>query len=73
MPTLAEKGYDITVAAWGGGFAAPKNLPKEVEDVLIPAIEKAIQSEALKKIAEERAFTVAYQTGKISTNLQRSI
>ena len=63
VPTLAEKGYDITVAAWGG-FAAPKNLPKEVEDVLIPAIEKAIQSEALKKIAEERAFTVAYQNGE---------
>lgn len=63
VPTLAEKGYDITVAAWGG-FAAPKNLPKEVEDVLTPAIEKAIQSESLEKIAEERAFTAAYQNGE---------
>ncbi len=59
VPTLAEKGYDIVVAAWGG-FAAPKGLPKEVEDILMPAIEKAINSEALKKVAEERAFTVAY-------------
>ncbi|GAA0719190.1 tripartite tricarboxylate transporter substrate binding protein [Clostridium malenominatum] len=63
VPTMKEKGYDIVVAAWGG-FAAPKNLPKEVQDALIPAIEKAIQSESLKKIANERAFTVAYQNGE---------
>lgn len=63
VPTMKEKGYDATVAAWGG-FAAPKDLPKEVKDALIPAIEKAIQSDSLKKIAEERGFTVAYQNSE---------
>ncbi|WP_315115842.1 tripartite tricarboxylate transporter substrate binding protein [uncultured Clostridium sp.] len=63
VPTMKEKGYDTVVAAWGG-FAAPKDLPQEVKDVLVPAIEKAIQSESLKKIADERAFTVAYQNGE---------
>jgi len=59
VPTLKEKGYDLTVAAWGG-FATPKGIPQEVKDVLYPAFEKAIKSDSLKKIADERGFSVAY-------------
>lgn len=57
--TLKEKGFDVVVAAWGG-FAAPKGLSEDVKDVIYPAVEKAVNSESLKKIAEERGFTVAY-------------
>jgi len=59
VSTLQEKGFDVVVAAWGG-FAAPKGLSQDVKDVLNPAIQKAIESENMKKIAEERGFTVAY-------------
>jgi len=57
VPTLKELGYDCNVAAWGG-FAAPKGLPKEVKDVLIPAMEKAINSDSFKEIAKQRGFSV---------------
>lgn len=60
VQTLKEQGFDVTVAAWGG-FAAPKNLPKEVKDVLLPAMEKAINSEGLKSIAKQRGFSVFYK------------
>lgn len=60
VPTAKELGYDIDIAAWGG-FAAPKDLPKEVKDVLIPAMDKAINSQSVKDIAKQRGFSVFYK------------
>lgn len=60
VPTAKELGYDVNVSAWGG-FAAPKGLPQEVKDVLYPAFEKAITSDAVKDVAKSRGFSVFFK------------
>lgn len=60
VPTLAEAtGLDWTLAAWRG-IAAPKGLPQEVVDTLVPALEKIHGSEEFREFMANRGFGVVW-------------
>ncbi|NOU93509.1 tripartite tricarboxylate transporter substrate binding protein [Paenibacillus sp. LMG 31456] len=60
VPTLKEKGIDVQIAGWGG-FVLPKGTPDDVKAVLADALKEAVNSEAFKKFAAERGFTLSYK------------
>jgi len=53
VPTVAEVGYpDVNFAVWFGVYA-PAGAPKQVVDVLVPAVEKVFQSsEVIQRCAK---------------------
>ena len=53
IPTVKELGYDVSWESTNFLMGPPK-LPKEVVDVLVPAIEKAVKDPAFVKFAIER-------------------
>ncbi len=56
VPTLKEElGTDWTIAAWRG-IAAPKGVPQEVADKLVPALKKAWDSAEFKNLMTQRGF-----------------
>ena len=60
VPTVKEAiGIDWTVGAWRG-IGAPKGLPKEVMDVLVPALQKAVASKEFKEFMQKRNFGMAW-------------
>lgn len=60
-PTLKEAtGSDWTVGAWRV-IAGPKGLPKEVVDVLVPALKKAYESQEYKDFMVGRGFGMVWR------------
>jgi tripartite-type tricarboxylate transporter receptor subunit TctC len=53
IPTVKELGYDVSWESTNFLMGPPK-MPKEVVDVLVPAIEKAVKDPAFVKFAIER-------------------
>lgn len=62
VPTLVESGIDYTLIHWGG-FAAPKDLPEDVERILTESLKKAVESDEFKTFLEERGMEPAFMTG----------
>ena len=60
VPTLKEQGVDHSFNIWHG-VVGPKDLPQEVLDVLLPAVEKAAKSEEFTSTLEGRGFTVVWR------------
>ncbi len=61
VPTLKEAtGIDFTLGAWRG-FAGPKNLPKDVTDVLVPALKKIYDGAEYKDFMAKRGFGIVYE------------
>ncbi len=61
VPTLKEAtGSDWTVAVWRM-IAGPKGLPKEVMDVLVPAVKKAYESKEYADFMAGRGFGMVYR------------
>src|SRR5262245_3179256 len=59
-PTLKEAtGSGWTIITWRG-IVAPKGLPKDVLDVLVPALQKAHSSKAYRDFVTERGFGWAW-------------
>ncbi|WP_080872449.1 tripartite tricarboxylate transporter substrate binding protein [Oceanobacillus timonensis] len=59
VPTLQEEGIDLTLGAWGG-FVAPKDTPQEIVDALDHAINKSMETDTFKRLAETNGLTPAY-------------
>ena len=60
VPTVKEAiGVEWTVGAWRG-IGAPKGLPKEVVDVLVPALEKVVASGDFADFMKKRNFGMAW-------------
>jgi len=56
VPTLKEQlGIDWTIAAWRG-IAAPKGVPKEVSERLVPSLKKAWESKEFTDFMAQRGF-----------------
>jgi tripartite-type tricarboxylate transporter receptor subunit TctC len=53
IPTVKELGYDVSWESTNFLMGPPK-MPKEVVDILVPAIEKAVKDPAFVKFAVER-------------------
>jgi len=61
VPTLKEAtGSDWTVGAWRM-VAGPKGIPDEVSSVLIPALEKAYNSDEYQEFMEGRGFGMIWR------------
>ena len=56
VPTATELGFDIPVAQYRA-IAAPKDLPENVEDALVSAIDAAIATDAYKEFNEQNLLT----------------
>jgi len=60
LPTVkAAIGSNWTVSAWRG-VAAPKGLPKDIQDRLVAAIRKAHESREFRDFARQRGFGVVW-------------
>ncbi|HET7347987.1 MAG TPA: tripartite tricarboxylate transporter substrate binding protein [Acidobacteriaceae bacterium] len=62
VPTLKEEGIDYTFGLWHG-VVAPDGLPEEERQILLDAVEKAVNSEAFRNTLINRGFTVVWRPG----------
>lgn len=63
VPTMKEKGIDVTTQAWGG-FAVAKGTSQDVEMIIEAAFKEAIESDDVKKLCKDKGMTHAYMNGK---------
>jgi tripartite-type tricarboxylate transporter receptor subunit TctC len=61
VPTFASKGYPQASLEVGNAVVGPAGMPKEVTDVLVPAIKHAIADPKNVAIMEKLGFRVLYQ------------
>jgi putative tricarboxylic transport membrane protein len=59
IPTFKEQGVDVTLVNWRG-VVAPPNLGAEDKQALETAVGKMVQSEAWKKIVQQREWVDLY-------------
>lgn len=61
VPTIKEAlDVDWTFSLWHG-LVGPANLPKEVLDVIVPAMEKVVKKDEFRKPLQERGFTLVWR------------
>lgn len=63
VPTMVESGIDYVLLHWGG-FAAPKDIPEDVKEVLQNALKEAVESEEYAEFMHERAMEPAFMCGE---------
>lgn len=56
VPTAAEEGYDIPVAQYRA-VAGPKDLPENVQEALVNAIDAALETDAYQQLNETNLLT----------------
>lgn len=61
VPTFASKGYPQASLEVGNAVVGPAGMPKEVTDVLVPAIKRAIAEPKNVAMMEKLGFSVQYQ------------
>jgi len=59
VPTLKERGIDISIGAWRG-LGAPKNTPKEVVDVLKAVAQKTMAEPAMREAMDKLSLGYSY-------------
>ena len=59
LPTLKEQGVDWSLETWRG-VAAPKDTPKEVMDILVPAMKRVTENKAFTDVLDKRGFGRVY-------------
>jgi len=59
VPTLKERGIDVSIGAWRG-LGAPKNTPKEVVDVLKAVAAKTMAESQMREAMDKLALGYAY-------------
>jgi tripartite-type tricarboxylate transporter receptor subunit TctC len=59
-PTLQDLGYKQPMATSWYGFYGPTAMPEEVKKVLVPAIEKSVNSPEVKEKIEKMLFVTNY-------------
>ena len=62
VPTLREKGIDLTVDVWRG-LAVAKNTPKEAVDALRQLAFKAANDPQMQESVRKQSLTLAYEDG----------
>ena len=59
VPTLKERGIDVSLGAWRG-LGAPKNTPKEVVDILKVVAQKTMAEPQMRESMDKLALGYAY-------------
>jgi len=62
IPTMTQLGYKQDLLSAWFALHAPVGIPEEVRKVLVPALEKAIKSPALKEKIEKMGYLVDYKS-----------
>lgn len=62
VPTLKEKGLDISIGTWRG-LAVPKNTPPEIVAALRAATARTVQEQSLRDALEKQNMGYAYAEG----------
>ena len=62
IPTMTQLGYKQDLLSAWFALHAPVGIPEEVRKVLVPAIEKAIKSPAVKEKIEKMGYLVDYKS-----------
>ena len=62
VPTMKELGYKEDLFSSWFSLTAPVGIPEEAKKVLIPAVEKSINHQALKTKIENRGYIVDYKS-----------
>ncbi|MBS9404918.1 tripartite tricarboxylate transporter substrate binding protein [Halomonas sp. TRM85114] len=62
VPTLKQEGIDYTFGLWHG-VVAPAGLPDEERQILLDAVENAVNSESFRNTLTERGFTIVWRPG----------
>lgn len=70
IPTLKEKGLDVTVGTWRG-IGLPKGVPAERREVILNALKKALADESYKKFMNDRGFTIKELEGEDFMNYMK--
>ncbi len=71
LPTLKEQGLDWSIETWRG-VAAPKGTPKEVLDVLVPALKRVTENKAFTDVLDKRGFGRVYKGPEDFTKFLRA-
>lgn len=67
VPTLKEKGIDLSIGTWRG-LGVPSETPTEAMKILHDAFAKAIESDEFKSFMEERGMNIRYMNTEEFTN-----
>jgi tripartite-type tricarboxylate transporter receptor subunit TctC len=59
VPTLKERGIDVSIGAWRG-LGAPKNTPKDVVDVLKAVAQKTMAEPAMREAMDKLSLGYSY-------------
>ena len=59
VPTLKERGIDVSIGAWRG-LGAPKNTPKEIVDVLKAVAQKTMAEPAMREAMDKLSLGYSY-------------
>jgi tripartite-type tricarboxylate transporter receptor subunit TctC len=62
LPTLTQLGYSRDLISGWHGMFGPSGLPEDVKKVLVPAIEKAVNSPEGKAKIEKMGYVVQYKS-----------
>jgi len=62
VPCARELGYDVDIGAWGG-LALPKNVPKQIRQILLEGFRKAFKDPKFVDLMKERGVRLAWLEG----------
>jgi len=62
VPCARELGYDVDIGAWGG-LALPKNVPKQIRQMLLEGFRKAFKDPKFVDLMKERGVRLAWLEG----------
>ncbi len=60
LPTLKEQGVNWSLETWRG-IAAPKDTPKEILDILVPAMKRVTENKTFIEVLDKRGFGRVYK------------
>jgi tripartite-type tricarboxylate transporter receptor subunit TctC len=62
VPFARKLGYDVDIGAWGG-LALPKNVPKQIRQMLLEGFRKAFKDPKFVDLMKERGVRLAWLEG----------
>jgi tripartite-type tricarboxylate transporter receptor subunit TctC len=71
VPTLKEKGIDLTIGTWRG-IAGPKNMPPEVVNYLKTAAKKTIDEPSFQEVLSKQNLGFVYRDGDAFRNQMKN-
>lgn len=65
VPTFEEQGYDWSLGAWRA-VGVPRDTPAQVQDVLVPALERVVGSPEFEEFMARQGFDWRYEAPELA-------